>query len=171
MRALLCSIVLATLGQLAAAPTVPPDFELKARFFPGGSWTPGSWNPWNLTIHPDGTALQDTSVVGTGTDRHVVKKIQLSQAAVAEILSAFREAHFFNLPKKLTKPIAEHQMGVSLKLTLDGHSHVVTFSVPAKIRDRAAARRFRRAWRVVAAKIPSTNKNREFDYWFQHNPL
>ncbi len=171
MRALLCGILLATLGQLAVASTVPPDFELKARFFPGGSWTPGNWDPWNLTIYPDGIAIQNTSVIGTGTDRNVVKKIHLSQAAVAEILSAFHEAHFFNLPKKLTKPIAEHQMGISLKLTLDGHSHVVTFSVPAKIRDRAAARRFWRAWRVVAAKIPSANKNREFDYWFQHNPL
>jgi len=62
-------------------------------------------------------------------------------------------------------------MGISLKLTLGGRNHSVTFSVPAKIHDRVAAKRFWSAWNVVAQKIPSANKNKEFTYWFQHNPL
>lgn len=105
MQALACGIFLATLGQLAAASTVPPDFELKARFFPGASWTPGDWNPWSFTIRADGSAIQDTSVIGTGTGRHIVKKSQISSAALAEIVTAFRKMDFFNLPKKLTEPL------------------------------------------------------------------
>jgi hypothetical protein len=150
MQAWVCSILLASVAHIATAATVPPDFELKARFFPGGSWTPGDWDPWNLTIQADGSALQNKSVVGTGTDRHIVKKIRLSLSAVAEIVAAFREVHFFNLPRELTEPIAEHQMGISLKLTSDSRNHSVTFSVPAKIHDRVAAKRFWRAWNVVA---------------------
>jgi hypothetical protein len=158
MRASVCSILLATLGQFAVAATIPPDFELKARFFPGGSWTPGDWNPWNLTIHADGKATQITSLLGSGTDRYAVKTIQLSQPALGEIINAFRKSDFFSLPKEITQPLAEHQMGLSLKLTSDGRSHSVTFSVPANIRDRNAARRFWRAWSVVAAKSRQRTK-------------
>src|SRR5262249_19284035 len=149
MRASACSILLATLGQLVGAATIPQDFELKARFFPGGSWTPDDWNPWNLTIHADGKAIQITNLVSSGTDRQTVKTIQLSQPALGEIISAFRKCDFLSLPKEITQPLAEHQMGLSLRLTSEGRSHSVTFSVPANIRDRSAARRFWGAWNVV----------------------
>jgi len=99
MQARVCSILVAIVAHVATAATVSSDFELKARFFPDGSWNPGDWNPWNLRIHADGSAVQNTSVLGTGTDRHIVKKIRLSPSAVAKIVAAFQEVHFFNLPR------------------------------------------------------------------------
>jgi len=40
MQARVCSILVAIVAHVATAATVSSDFELKARFFPGGSWTP-----------------------------------------------------------------------------------------------------------------------------------
>jgi hypothetical protein len=168
VRAFIAFAVFGTLA-IADGASVPADFQLRAKFFPGGSWTPGDWNPWHLTINADGSGFQETSVITE--NRRTLKKTQLSKSAVLQIVTAFRNANFFSLPEKVSQPIAEHQMGISVKLTLDGHTRMVIFSVPATIRDRNAAKRFWQAWSVVAQQVPSPNRNREFKYWFHHNPL
>lgn len=173
MRACVCSIVVATVAHVATAATVPSDFELKARFFPGAGWAPGGPEPWRLTISSDGKALQETYTYPGDREVKHIKTIQLSQRDLIDIVTAFRRIDFFTLPKRMIEPFGEpgHQMGITLKLSSDTHSHTVTFSVPGTIRDRPAARRFWQAWSVVAHKVRSPNKGKEFNYWLHYNPL
>jgi hypothetical protein len=176
MRAQLCSILAATTAHLATAgaASTPSDFQLTVRFFPGAGWVDGGPKPWHLTISSDGKALQETySYRGDREFKHI-KATQLSQSALSDIVTVFRRIDFFALPKRMivdTSGEPGHQMGITLRLTSDRHSHTVTFSVPGTIRDRAAARRFWQAWSVVAQKVRSPNKNTEFDYWLHYNPL
>lgn len=176
MRARVCSIVVvAAVAHVAAAAgaSIPSDFELKARFFPGAGSTPGGPEPWRLTISSDGKALQETYTFPGERELKHIKTIQLSQRALTDIVTAFQRTNFFTLPKRMIEPFGEpgHQMGITLKLSSNGHSHTVTFSVPGTIRDRPAARRFWQAWSVVARKVRSPNKSKEFDYWLHYNPL
>src|SRR4029077_19890763 len=108
-----------------------------------------------------------------GKEQKHLKTRQFSEADLVQIVTAFQKASFFTLPKRMIEPFGEpgHQMGVGLRLTSNGKSHFAVFSVPGTIRDRPAARRFWQAWSVVAAKVPSPNHNREFDYWLHYNPL
>jgi hypothetical protein len=176
MRAQLCSVFVAAAGHLATASTasVSTDFQLTARFFPGAGWAEGGPEPWHLTISSDGKALQETYSYGGDRELKHIKATQLSQSALTDIVTAFRRIDFFTLPKKMivdTSGEPGHQMGITLKVTSDGHSHTVTFSVPGTIRDRPAALRFWQAWSVVAQKVRSPNKNTEFNYWLHYNPL
>lgn len=173
MRALLCyTLVSLLLPVTAPASSVPSDFELRVRFFPGAGFAPGGPVPWRLTISADGTAIQHTTLLSR--DETIIKKRQLSKADMIQIVTAFQTASFFTLPKEVVEPLPiepGHVMGITLKLTANGKSHTATFPVPGKFRDRNAARRFWSAWSVVAKKFPSRNHNREFNYWFHYNPL
>ena len=176
VRAQLCSVFAATVAHLAtaSAASIPSDFQLKVRFFPGAGWVDGGPEPWRLTIASDGKALQETYTYRGDRELKHIKTTQLSQPALIDIVTAFRRVDFFTLPKKMIVDDSGepgHQMGITLELTSDGHSHTVTFSVPGTIRDRPAARRFWQAWSVVAQKVPSPNKNTEFNYWLHYNPL
>jgi hypothetical protein len=170
VRTLVCSILLLPVALGAAS--VPSDFEIRARFFPGAGFVEGGPNPWRLTIAADGTAIQDTALLYK--DKTITKKRQLSKSDMVAIVTAFERARFFTLPKEMIDPLGGepgHQMGITLKLTASGKTHTVTFSVPGRIRDRNAARRFWSAWSVVAQKVPSRNHNQEFNYWLHYNPL
>ena len=174
MRAVLCGILISIAHLAIAAVTfVPRDFEIKAKFFPGAGFAPGGPEPWHLTISADGKATVETYTYPAGQERKHVKITQLSPAELIEIVTAFQSASFLTLPKLMIEPFGEpgHQMGVALKLTANGKTHFVVFSVPGTIKDRSAARRFWQAWSVVAKKVPSPNHNREFDYWRHYNPL
>jgi hypothetical protein len=173
MRALACCALVATIANVAIASTIPRDFELKAKFFPGAGFAPGGPEPWHVTISADGKAIVETYTYEGDKEQKHLKSRQLSQADLVQIVTAFQKASFFTLPERMIKPFGEpgHQMGIGLKLTSNGKSHFVVFSVPGTIRNRAAAKRFWQAWSVVATKVPSPNRNREFNYWLHYNPL
>jgi hypothetical protein len=154
------------------AASLPADFRIRARFFPGAATVDGP-RPWRLTITADGKTTQET--YSYGPDQTHRKKFQLSSKQVEDIYEALQRAEFFKLPDQIYTPIAGselgHQMGIQLQIRSHGRTHEVVLDVPGTLRSRAGAKRFWSAWVVISKAVPSPNRNDEFSYWFLHNPL
>src|SRR6202011_690442 len=90
MRALLCSGLIVTLALVATVDTasVPPDFQINARFFPGAGSADGGPEPWRLEISADGKAVQETYTYLREQQVKHLKIRQLSQASLIEIVTA-----------------------------------------------------------------------------------
>jgi hypothetical protein len=175
MRALLCGSFVAFLSVVATAATasVPSDFQLHARFFPGAG-SEGGPEPWRLMISADGSATYEIYAYSEWHKQTYVKKTQLSQRDMEEIVAALRKAHFFALPRRIADSAfseSGHTRGIELRVTADRRTHFVLFAIPGMLPDRAAAKRFWNAWTVVSRKVPSPNQNREFSWWLHDNPL
>jgi len=95
MRTFACTVLVATAAHVATASIVPRDFELNAKFFPGGGFGPGGPEPWRLTIAADGKAIVETNTYSGGKEQRHLKTKQLSQADLAQIVTTFQKASFF----------------------------------------------------------------------------
>jgi hypothetical protein len=175
MRVLLCGSFVVSLSVVATAATahVPSDFQLHARFFPGAG-SEKRTEPWRLTISADGSAAYEIYVYSEWHKQTYVKRTQLSQRDMDEIIAALQKADFFALPRRIADPAfsdSGHTRGIELKITADRKTHFVLFAIPGTLPDRAAAKRLWSAWSVISRKAPSPNHNQEFSWWLHNNPL
>lgn len=140
---------------------------LQVNFFPGGGAELADPEvlkrlpkPWELRIDRQGEAVQDTFL--PITDKRVRKTQKLSHSALEEIIKSVKDTEFFSLPASITSGVVEHRGGITIRVSIDGRSHEVTFLVPALEMDKPAFRRFWRLWRVILAKVPTPNHDEEF---------
>ena len=176
--AALLIIVIAS-GSLLGA-IVPDDFSLQAHVAPGGG--PGQFivstnseaeklpKPWDLKVDSGGhcrTIIFHSVLRGDTLDmRQVQQKFSISRQQLLKLLKVIDDAQFFSLPTDLCSEPVEHSGGVSLKITMSGHTHNVRMCALAMSRDEHAAKRLGKVWRVLLSEWRSPNANKELR-WFR----
>jgi hypothetical protein len=145
--------------------------------------------PWTARISADGKASQATTFVTDprrslptlmrpgkndppistkemrAVDSPRVKRLQVGQQKLQQIVQAIRTAEFFALPQELSSPLGFHTASVVLHITMDGRTRQVAFEWPNERFDRPGLLRFWTVWSAVTRAIPSPNHNDELDYW------
>jgi hypothetical protein len=156
-----------------SAATPPTDFSVRAAFFPGAGLVDyeGS-KPWRLRIGRDGKAVQEISIIGSGTSvRRVSKSFTLSQEDLRDLAAIFQQANFFGLPDNISDSEFDHFAGCVLEITMGGRTRRVEFVWPTDEKathKRGALTRFWKVWRTVLKRVPSPNGNSEAVWWLQH---
>lgn len=170
-RTLSLALTLVLIATALSSAEIPADFALVARFYPGAGGDGSGPQPWRLMISSDGTATQETSVIGTETPpnlRKSVRKLTVSRTGLTRLRRAIERADFFTLPRDLSKSEYEHIAGVVIKVSMGGRKGEVEFIIPNDTYNAAALTRFWSVWRALLREVPSPNENEELLHWIKY---
>ena len=159
----LCPLLLATFlataaCDLAETNSVPSDFRLYAHYYPGYS----NWEPWALTITPDGKAVQETYSFPDGKEQTNSVSFKLTKEDLQELVTKVHEARFFKLAKDYSYEVTDNDTLV-LRVTMNKKSHEVSVYASLHLRDNDEVRRFLKIWNLVLKKVPSPNVKQKED--------
>jgi hypothetical protein len=123
---------------MADQTTVPADFKIVARFYPGFS----PLQPWENIITGDG------KVSGYS------KTSKLSEDDLRALLAKIKEADYFALKERYTYAVTDSSTLV-LTVTLDKKTHKVEVYAHEDLRKDNEVKRFLKVWSEVLRRAPS----------------
>ncbi|HEV8584248.1 MAG TPA: hypothetical protein VGT02_04680 [Methylomirabilota bacterium] len=179
MRTLCAAVAMAAVLVGSSAPlaaeraAVPPDFSLRAEYYPpipnAPSWAPGAeppglkrWHPWTLTLGADGRAEQESNRTVPGKKKIVRKSVRVSSRDLQRLVTEVRRANFYLLAPEYAFEVTHHPTLV-LRIAMEGRSHEVTIYGPDRLRGQPEVAAFLRVWNETLRIVPALNPGQRAD--------
>jgi hypothetical protein len=171
MLALVAAVaLLVVLGSSSLSPVmaadrdaIPPDFALRAQYYPALPSAPGfdipggrRWHPWTMTLTADGRAHQESDRTVPGKRRIIRKSVRVAPRNVEGLVAEVRRANFFVLVPEYAFAVTPHPILV-LRVTMEGRSHEVTVYAPDRVKGEPEVTAFLRVWNQTLRLVPSLN--------------
>jgi hypothetical protein len=171
MPALVAAVaLLVMLGSSSLSPVraadreaIPPDFVLRAQYYPALPGAPGfdipggrRWHPWTMTLTADGRVHQESDRTVPGKRRIIRKSVRVAPRNVGALVAEVRRANFFVLAPEYAFAVSSHPTLV-LRVTMEGRAHEVTVYAPDRVGDEPQVAAFLRVWNQTLRLVPPLN--------------
>ena len=147
----------------AGGEAIPPDFALRAQYYPALPNAPSfeipggrRWYPWTMTLGADGRAELESDRTVPGKRRVIRKSVRVAPRNVMGLVAEVRRANFFVLGPEYAFAVTHHPILV-LRVTLEGRSHEVTVYAPDRVKDEPEVAAFLRVWNQTLRLVPPLN--------------